>query len=121
MENHLIEFDKIEWVSPVDGLRFKAYKEDDKTIRLMELSDSYTDTDWCRHGHVAYILDGHFIVRFEDHSENFKKGDTVFIAVGEENKHIAYVPKGEHLIMLSLFQKFPGNWEKDYAKMCLQH
>lgn len=101
MENHLVDFDRIEWESPAEGIRFKAYQKNGKTIRLMELSDTYSDPDWCRHGHVAYILDGHFAVRFEDHSESFKKGDTVFIAAGEEHKHIAHVPKGEHLIMLS--------------------
>lgn len=56
MENHLADFDKIKWTSPAEGIRFKAYQKDGKTIRLMELSDTYSDPDWCRHGHVAIML-----------------------------------------------------------------
>ena len=101
MENYMVDFEKIDWISPTEGIRFKAYEKEGKTIRLMELSDAYHDADWCRHGHIAYIIDGQFSVKLEDHIENFKKGDTVFVPAGDAHKHIAYVPQNNHLVMLS--------------------
>lgn len=101
MKKHLVDFEQMEWISPAEGIRYKAYEKNGKTIRLMELSDQFADSDWCRHGHVAYIIDGRFQVRFEDHTEHFVKGDTVFIPAGAEHKHVACVPKGERLTMLS--------------------
>lgn len=58
MEKHLIDFKQIEWVNPAEGIRFKAYEKDGKTIRLMELSGSYSDSDWCRHGHIGQLRSG---------------------------------------------------------------
>jgi mannose-6-phosphate isomerase-like protein (cupin superfamily) len=101
MEKYLVDFAKIEWVSPGKGIRFKIFEKEGKILRLMELSDTYCDSEWCTHGHISYIIDGQFNVKFESHTENFAKGDTVFIPAGEEHKHIASVPKGKHLIMLS--------------------
>jgi mannose-6-phosphate isomerase-like protein (cupin superfamily) len=101
MKEHLVDFAKSEWISAGQGIRYKIFEKDGKTLRLMELSDAYCDSDWCKHGHISYIIDGEFNVKFEDHTENFIKGDTVFIPIGEEHKHIASVPKGKHLVMLS--------------------
>lgn len=41
MENHLVDFDKIAWVESAIGIRHKSFKKDGKTIKLIELSDTY--------------------------------------------------------------------------------
>lgn len=99
MENHKVEFERIEWISAGDGIRYKCFEKGKQKIRLMDLNDMYSDTDWCQNGHAAYILDGRFTVKFEDHTETFNAGDTVFISAGM--KHIAMVENGYHLKMIS--------------------
>jgi hypothetical protein len=99
MESHLVEFDNLEWVEAGEGIRYKCFEREKQTIRLIELSDAYCDKDWCMHGHVSYILEGNFTVKFENHTEMFNTGDTVFIQEG--TKHIAMVEKGYHLKMIS--------------------
>ncbi len=99
MESHLVEFDKIEWIEAGNGIRYKLFQKDGRIIRLMELSDKYSDIDWCMNGHAAYILDGKFTVKFENHTEIFNAGDTVFIPAG--TKHIAMVEKACYLKMIS--------------------
>lgn len=102
MREHLADFDTLPWTDAGEGIRFKLCKKDGSTVRLMELTDAYTDADWCVHGHMAYILAGCFDVHFPDgHSERFTQGDTVLIPSGAEHRHIACVPKGERLKMLS--------------------
>ena len=100
-QNHLADFDNLPWINAGKGIKYKLYKDGNHIIRLMELTDDYCDNDWCTHGHMAYILDGSFIVKFQDHVEKFKKGDTICIPLGECNKHIASVEKGSTLTMIS--------------------
>jgi Cys-tRNA synthase (O-phospho-L-seryl-tRNA:Cys-tRNA synthase) len=99
MESHLVEFDNMEWIEVGEGIRFKCFEKSGKKIRLIDLKDTYSDTDWCTNGHSSYIVDGKFTVKFENHTENFNTGDTVFIAPG--TRHIAMVDKGFSLKMIS--------------------
>jgi ethanolamine utilization protein EutQ (cupin superfamily) len=99
MESHLVEFNNIIWVESGTGIRYKCFEKEGKKIRLMELYDTYSDTDWCINGHISYILEGRFTVKFENHTEMFNTGDLVFIQDG--TKHIAMVEKGNHLKMIS--------------------
>ncbi len=101
MEQHLVEFNNKEWVNACEGMRYKIFEKDNKVLRLMELTESYRELEWCRSGHIGIIMEGTFRVAFEDHIEDYKVGDIVFIPGGEAHKHKASVPSGKIMRMVS--------------------
>lgn len=88
MEQYKIDFTSIPWEIPADGVRFKVYKQNGRQIRLVELTDKRIEADWCKKGHIAYILEGRLEVNFSGNIVVFDKGDGLFIPAGEKDKHI---------------------------------
>ena len=88
MEQYKINFESIPWEMPADGVRFKAYKQNGKQVRLVEFTDRFVETDWCRKGHIVYILEGQLKVNFNGNEVVFNAGDGLFIPAGEKDKHI---------------------------------
>ena len=91
MEQYKIDFESIEWESPADGVRFKAYEQDAKKLRLVEFSKEFVEPDWCMKGHIGYILEGQIEIDFDGRVITFGPGDGIFIPAGEEHKHKARV------------------------------
>ncbi|MCZ7383609.1 MAG: cupin domain-containing protein [Candidatus Methanoperedens sp.] len=88
MEQCKIDFESIPWEIPADGVRFKAYKQNGKQVRLVEFTDKFVETDWCTKGHIVYILEGKLEVNFDGNVVVFNTGDGLFIPAGEKDKHI---------------------------------
>lgn len=88
MEQYKIDFESIQWEIPAEGIRFKAYKQNNKQVRIVEFTDKFVETDWCRKGHIVYILDGQLEVNFNGKLVVFNKGDGLFIPTGEKDRHI---------------------------------
>ena len=87
MEQCKIDFTSIPWETPADGVRSKAYKQNGRQVRLVEFTDKFIETDWCKKGHIVYILDGRLEVNFNGNVVVFNKGDGLFIPPGEKDKH----------------------------------
>jgi ethanolamine utilization protein EutQ (cupin superfamily) len=88
MEQCKIDFESIPWEIPAEGVRFKAYKQNGKQVRLVEFTDKFIENDWCKKGHIVYILEGQLEVNFNGNKVVFNTGDGLFIPAGEKNKHI---------------------------------
>jgi ethanolamine utilization protein EutQ (cupin superfamily) len=88
MESYKIDFTSIPWESPMPGLRGKAHRRDGRQLRLAEYT-RHMAPHWCERGHIGYILDGQFEIRFEHQTLVFKPGDGVFIPPGPAHKHMA--------------------------------
>jgi ethanolamine utilization protein EutQ (cupin superfamily) len=88
MEQCKIDFTSIPWEMQADGVRFKAYKQNGKQVRLVEFTDEFVETDWCTKGHIVYILEGQLEVNFDGNVVVFNAGDGLFIPAGEKNKHM---------------------------------
>jgi quercetin dioxygenase-like cupin family protein len=43
---------------------------------------------WCEKGHIGYVLEGQFEIKFEKETAIFNPGDGVFIPAGAEHKHM---------------------------------
>ena len=110
-----IDFAAMPWVEAAAGARFKVFKHEEKQIRLLEFTKSLRakrsnqEPDWCRKGHIGYILEGELEVEFADVAwascpctkepstgkmpvgrlVTFKAGDGVFIPAGETHQHKA--------------------------------
>lgn len=90
MDAYRIDFSKIDWISPISGMRHKVFEHGARRIRLVEYSNEM-ELHWCSKGHFGYILDGRFEIEFDDRTEIFETGDGVFIPEGERFRHRARV------------------------------
>lgn len=88
MEQCKIDFTSIPWEIPADGVRFKTYKKNGRQVRLVEFTDKFIETDWCKNGHIVYILEGRLEVNFNGNIVILDKDDGLFIPAGEKDKHI---------------------------------
>ncbi len=86
-----VDFDSLPWESPIDGVRFKAFEEAGRRIRLVEFEKGFVEPDWCLKGHIGYVLEGQIDVDFDGEIVHYSKGDGVFILKGGEHKHKATV------------------------------
>ena len=92
------------WENPTAGVRQKEYTENGQKIRLVEFSEEFTEADWCKKGHVGYVIEGKISINFNGKVIDFKAGDGLFITEGEENKHKGSVGKGEKALLI-LFER----------------
>ncbi|MHC4570621.1 MAG: cupin domain-containing protein [Planctomycetota bacterium] len=91
MERYKVDFESMAWETPAPGVRFKAYEQGGRKLRLVEFSKEFVEPDWCTKGHIGYILEGQIEIDFDGKVITFGPGDGVFIPEGEENKHKARV------------------------------
>ena len=82
-----MDFESMEWEVPAVGVRFKAYEQGEKKLRLVEFAKEFVEPDWCTKGHIGLILEGEMEIDFDGDVILFKAGDGVFIPAGEEHKH----------------------------------
>jgi quercetin dioxygenase-like cupin family protein len=87
--SHHISFESLPWQSKAKGQRFKAYAENGKQIRVMELTPEFVEAGWCLKGHIGYVLEGVMELEFEDDVTLVRAGDGLFIPAGEAHKHKA--------------------------------
>ena len=97
---HLIEFERMEWVTPAAGVRYKAYICGNQRVRLLEFSEGVIEPDWCMNGHAGYVLEGECQIDFNGSMESFTVGDAFFIPEGTEDKHMITMSKGGWVQMI---------------------
>lgn len=89
-----IDFEAVDWVSPIEGMRQKAVEDGGKRLRLVEYYPEM-EPHWCEKGHHGYILEGRFEIEYGDGSFLvYEPGDGVFIPPGAEHRHRGTVPEG---------------------------
>ncbi len=91
MQQYRVDFDSIPWQAPATGVRFKAYTQAGKRLRLVEFTKGFIEPDWCIAGHAGMILEGRMEIDFDGEAIEFGPGDGVFIPAGEAHKHKARV------------------------------
>lgn len=74
------------------GVRFKAFEHHGRKLRLVEFTRGFQEPDWCRRGHIGYVLEGEGELHFSKHTVELKAGDGLFIPPGEEHKHRLHIP-----------------------------
>jgi len=88
MEQYKIDFESMPWESPAAGVKFKAYEQNGRKLRLVEFTREFIEPDWCIKGHIGYILEGQMEIDFDGKVVVFNSGDGLFIPAGEKHKHI---------------------------------
>ena len=91
MSQHKVDFSLIPWESPVAGVRFKAFRQGGRQLRLVEYRREFVEPDWCLKGHIGYVLEGRVGIDFDGVVVEYGPGDGIFIPSGDEHKHKATV------------------------------
>ena len=86
MKQYKIDFESMKWQTPAAGVRFKAYEQGGRKLRLVEFSKEFVEQDWCTKGHIGYVLEGRMKIDFDGKVTVFGPGDGVFIPAGEKHK-----------------------------------
>ena len=68
-----IDFESLQWESPLPGARFKAYRHGGKQLRLLEFSAEFVEPDCCEKGHVGFVLEGTLEVDFNGRGWSIRK------------------------------------------------
>lgn len=87
MSKTRLDFNRLDWEKSPLGSRFKAFEKNGKTIRLVEISSTCEHPDWCRTGHVGFVVSGDLEIEFADTVEKFSAGDAFLIMSGEDSRH----------------------------------
>ena len=98
--NYLINFKNMDWERPAQGIRQKIFIRDNKRIMLVEFSENFIDTEWCKNRHIGYIVEGNITIDFNGKLIEFKSGDGIFIPEGEDNKHKGIIAKGKKALIV---------------------
>jgi len=86
-----VNWDSLPWITPIPEVRFKAFEQNGQRIRLVEFLRGFKETDWCRNGHIGYVLEGEGELEFSDRTVPLKTGDGIFISPGAEHEHMLHV------------------------------
>ncbi|MFH0727299.1 MAG: hypothetical protein V2B19_13290 [Pseudomonadota bacterium] len=81
-----IQFEQIQWESPIAGVRHKYVDYNGQRIRLVEYSNELPP-HWCEKGHCGYLLSGKMAIEYEDTEIVYNEGDGILIPDGPEYKH----------------------------------
>jgi quercetin dioxygenase-like cupin family protein len=82
-----IDWESLPWMAPMPGVRFKAFQQNGRRLRLAEFSRGFVEPDWCRKGHVGYILEGEGDLQIADSTVRLTAGDGLFIPPGDPHRH----------------------------------
>jgi quercetin dioxygenase-like cupin family protein len=86
MNQYKIDFESMEWESPAVGVRFKAYDQGDRKLRLVEFGKEFVEPDWCMKGHIGYVLEGQMEIDCDGELTVFGPGDGLFIPAGDKHR-----------------------------------
>ncbi len=81
-----VDFGKLEWESPLEGVRHKYIDQGNLRLRLVEYSKEMP-LHWCEKGHYGYLIEGQMEIEYENEKIIYNPGDGIFIPDGPEHKH----------------------------------
>ena len=89
MQAFKVDFDALEWQTPLPGARFKIHAAGGRQIRLLELTPEFAEPDWCEKGHIGLVLEGVLEIDFQGRVVVYREGEGIFIPVGAGTGHKA--------------------------------
>ncbi len=97
MVQYKVEFDTLEWTSPIQGVRHKSIDQNDMRIRLVEYSKDMP-LHWCEQGHYGYLISGRMEIEYKKEKVSYKPGDGIFIPDGPDHGHRGRVITGKAVV-----------------------
>ena len=81
-----VDFNKLEWKSPIAGVRHKFLDQNNMRMRLVEYSKEMP-LHWCEKGHYGYLIEGRMEIEYKNEKVTYQPGDGIFIPDGPDHKH----------------------------------
>ena len=81
-----IDFEKLDWLIPFEGIRHKIVDQENIRIRLVEY-DRSMPPHWCENPHFGIVLDGVFEIEFAHEILRYEKGDGLYLPAGKKHRH----------------------------------
>jgi quercetin dioxygenase-like cupin family protein len=83
---HKVDFNALQWQSPIEGIRHKCLEQDGLRMRLVEYSRTMPPHS-CDKGHYGYLIEGQLEIQYEDERVVYNPGDGIFIPDGPDHRH----------------------------------
>jgi quercetin dioxygenase-like cupin family protein len=87
---HRIEFDGLEWQSPIAGVRERSVVQNGLRLRIVEY-DRSMPLHWCEKRHYGMMLSGEMEIEYPEERLIYRSGDGIVIPAGSEHRHRARV------------------------------
>jgi quercetin dioxygenase-like cupin family protein len=87
---HRVDFGRLEWQSPMTGVRHKILDQDGVRLRLVEYAKEMPP-HWCERGHHGYLLAGRMEIEYDSGREVYGPGEGITIPDGPEHRHRATI------------------------------
>ena len=84
---YAVNFDELQWESPISGARFKSFSRDGKKLRIAEFTSEFVEPHWCEKGHVGIVLSGELEIDFKGKVVRYPEGAAIFIPAGTAYGH----------------------------------
>lgn len=91
MDERRVDFNAILSESPVKGVQCRNHISRSRKIRLVEYARDFIEPDWCRKGHIGYVIEGEMEIDYHGTAVRYQTGDGIIIPSGEENRHKARI------------------------------
>ncbi len=108
MKEQKVDFESLEWQTPLPGARFKVFQQGDRRLRLVEFTKGFVEPDWCTKGHIGYVLEGEMDVDFDGSIIRYSAGNGLFIPCGLKSRHNASVRTDVVRLILVEDAEFPA-------------
>lgn len=95
-----ILFKQIPWEVTRPGLKEKVVEHEGHRLRLLHFNEEFKELDWCRNGHIGYVINGSMDVDFGDCRMTYGAGEGIWIEAGEEEKHKVLIAPGQEVEMI---------------------
>ena len=82
-----VNFEELQWASPLHGARFKSFARDGKILRIVEFTHEFVEPHWCEKGHVGVVLSGELEIDFKDKVVRYPEGTAILIPAGAAHAH----------------------------------
>jgi hypothetical protein len=82
----VLKFTQMEWDQVGEYARQKVAVVDGRRIRLLQLLPGFQEPDWCRRGHLGFVVDGTLEIEFPDGARTFAAGDGLAVPAGVQHK-----------------------------------
>ena len=96
-----IAFDKIPWESPAAGVRVKKVVSGENQVRLVKFSEGFVEAEYCRKGHIGYVVEGSMRLDVDGEMLDFKAGDAFILPPDDDaSQHKVVLGKGGSVVLV---------------------
>ncbi|MCY3410713.1 MAG: hypothetical protein INQ03_03655 [Candidatus Heimdallarchaeota archaeon] len=81
MDCRLLRFNNEKWQDSelFEGVKFKAFRIDNKLLRLVKFPQGFVEPKWCTNKHIGIVISGRFKLQFTDVEMDYQPLDSFIL------------------------------------------